>query len=393
MKKLILILCMLWLVSTLEASIVNNSSGSPGSEDSLSITFFSLDSLGNPTTADSIYVLVIGPEGSVVFKDSMATSDSRITSTTIRSKQFYSFSEQVSNIDGSGTYGTYSLALLAKKNTGGLLTPNNFQFQIISTKFSDQIALIGDSVFVKGGIVDTNKTDPGLNDSTSIANWVWNTPHSNHTNTGTYGKYLDTEISGIGGGSGAYSISIIAYDTSNSQTVAGASVVVRNINQSSLIAVGRTDSNGEIRFNLDADSFIVITTAPGYIFNTYDTVLITGTGIDTTLGYAFDIDLPTNTEVCRVWGYLYDFQGHPQSGATVAAFLPGGIVKYNEIIISPFAIATVTNSFGQFYLDLIPSEKLDPSDSKYEISIRLTDGTILRHRLLVPNQVLWRLTW
>lgn len=393
MKKLILILCMLLAVSTPEASVVNNSTVSPGSEDSLSLTFFSFDSLGNPTTADSIYVLVIGPEGSVVFKDSMTISDSRITSTTIRSKQFYSFSEQVSNIDGSGNYGMYSLALMAKKNTGGLLTPYNFKFQIISTKLSEQIALIGDSVFVKGGIVDTNKTDPGLNDSTSIANWVWNTPQSSHSTAGTFGKYLDTEISGIGGGSGAYSISMVAYDTGNSQTVAGASVVVRNINQSSLIAVGRTNSKGEIGFNLDADSFIVITTAPGYIFDSNDTVFITGTGIDTVLGYAFDIDPPASSDVCRVWGYLYNFQGHPQSGATVAAFLPGGIVKYNEIIISPFAIATVTNSFGQFYLDLIPSEKLDPSDSKYEISIGLSDGTILRQRLLVPNQPLWRLTW
>lgn len=393
MKNLIFILSMLLLVSASKAALVNNSTVSPGSEDSLSLTFFSLDSLGNPTTADSIFVLVIGPEGSVVFKDSMAASDSRITSTAIRSKQFYSFSEQVSNLDGSGNYGIYSLALLAKKNTGGLLTPYNLHFQIISTELSDQIALIGDSVYVKGGIVDTNKTDPGLIDSSSIADWVWNTPQSNHTNSGTFGKYLDTEISGIGGGAGAYSISIIAYDTSNFQTVAGANVIVRSLNQSSLIAVGRTNSNGEIGFNLDADSFLVIATAPGYIFESYDTVVVAGNGVDTTRGYAFEIDPPANPEVCRVWGYLYDFQGNPEAGAVIAAYLPGGIVKYYEIIISPFAIAAVTNSSGQFYLDLIPSEKLDPPDTKYEISIRQTDGTILRQRLLVPNQTLWRLTW
>ena len=393
MKKSILILCLLLLVTVSQASIVNNSTGSPGSEDSLSFTFFSLDSLGNPTTADSVYILVTGPNGTVAFKDSMTTSDSRITSTTIRSKQFYSFAAQVSNIDGSGTVGTYSLALITKKNTGELLTSDNFHFQIISTQLSYQLALIGDSVFVKGGIIDTNKTDSGINDSTSIANWIWNTPQSSHITSGTFGKYLDTEISGISGGSGAYSFSMITYDTGSSQTVAGTNVIVRSINQSSLIAVGQTDSNGEIGFNLNADSFIVIAVAPGYVFESYDTVVVTGAGSDTTVGYSFSVDPPSSPDVCRVWGYLYDFQGHPEVGATVTALLPEGVVKYSNFIISPFAITSVTNSSGLFYLDLIPSDKLDPAETKYEISIRRTDGTILRQRLLIPDQSIWQLTW
>ncbi len=467
MKKTILILCLLLFVSVAQASIVNNSTGSPGSEDSLSFTFFSLDSLGNPTTADSLYIIVTGPNGIIAFKDSMAVADSRITSTTIRGKQFYSFAEQVSNIDSSGSVGGYHLALIAKKNTGDLLTSSNYNFQIISSELSDQLALIGDSVFVKGGIIDTNNTDQGINDSTSIARWVWNTPQSGHTNSGsfgkyvdteisgvsgsdstsiarwvwntpqsshtssgtfgkyvdteisgvsgsdstsiarwvwntpqsshtssgTFGKYVDTEISGVSGGSGAYSFSLIVFDTSSSQTVSGANVVVRNITQSSLIAVGQTDSNGEIGFNLDADSFIVIAVAPGYTFEAYDTVVVSGAGTDTAVGYPFSVDPPSDPTVCRVWGYLRNFQGAAEVGATVAAFLPGGVVKYSEIIISPFAIASVTSSTGLFYLDLIPSSLLDPSDTKYEISIRRTDGTILRQRLLIPDQDYWRLTW
>jgi len=393
MKSMILILHLLLMVSASQASIVNNSINSPDSEDSLSLSFFSLDSLGNPTTADSVYILVTDPVGSIAYKDSMIISDSRIISTTIRNKQFYSFSEQISNIDGSGADGVYSLALIAKKKSGELLTPFNYQFQIISTELSTQLALIGDSVFVKGGLIDSNITDPGINDSTSIANWVWNTPQSNHNYYGTFGKYLDAEISGISGGSGTYSISIVTYDSSSSQTVAGTNIIIRNITQSSLIAIGQTDSNGKIDFNLNADSFIVIAAAPGYVFSSYDTMVVTGTGIDTTLGYSFEIDLPSSPDICRVWGYLYDFQGVPEAGITVAAFLPKGVVKYSGIIISPYAIATVTNSSGMFYLDLIPSEELNPSDSKYEISIRHSDGTILRQRLLIPNQSFWQLAW
>ena len=103
MKKIIVIFCLLMITTISRASILNNSTASPSSEDSLSMIFYSLDSLGNPTTEDSIYIMVTGPNGAIAFKDSMAVSDSRITSTTIKSKQFYSFTEQVSNIDGTGS--------------------------------------------------------------------------------------------------------------------------------------------------------------------------------------------------------------------------------------------------------------------------------------------------
>ena len=53
-------------------------------------------------------------------------------------------------------------------------------------------------------------------DSATLAGWVWNTPQSNHTTAGTFGKYLDLEISGIGTGSGAYSYQLVTYDSTTS---------------------------------------------------------------------------------------------------------------------------------------------------------------------------------
>ena len=394
MHNVVVLLMGILMAPALSASIVNNSTSSPTSEDSLSFVFYSLDSIANPTTADSVYILVTGPTGAVVYKDSVASSDSRITATTIRGKQFYSFADQVSNIDGGGAAGHYAITLLAKNNSDSLLTPNTYCFQIISEELSDQIALIGDSAYVKGGAVDSNRTEMGSSvDSTSVGRWVWNTPQANHTTTGTFGKYLDTEVSGVSGGSGAYSFTLLTFDTSLSQIIPQAGLAVRNVSQTSLIAAGRTDSEGRATFNLDADSFVVVATAAGYSFNAYDTVVVAGTGSDTLIGDQFDPGAPSSPGLCRVYGYLYDINGEPEPGASVTAHLPSGVAQFDIVIVSPYSISTTTDNDGYFFLDLIPSDSLIPPGIKYEFTISRTDGTILRQRLTVPDTTLWRLTW
>jgi hypothetical protein len=394
MGNILFLVTFILTVPIVRASVVNNSTSSPSSEDSLSFVFYSLDSLGNPTTADSVYILVTSPTGTVAYKDSVASSDSRITATTIRDKQFYSYAEQVSNIDGNGAVGHYAVTLLTKKNSDNLLTPNTYTFQIIGEELSDQIALIGDSVYVKGGAVDSNRTEMGgSGDSTFIARWVWNTPQTNHTTSGSFGKYLDTEVSGISGGSGAYSFTLVTFDTSLSQVIPQAGLAVRNVTQTSLIAAGRTNSNGKATFNLDADSFVVVATAPGYSFDAYDTIVISGTGSDTVFGDQFDPGSPSPPGLCRVYGFLYDINGEPEEGASVMAHLPSGVAQFSVVIVSPYSVSTTTDIDGYFYLDLIPSDSLIPPGVKYEFTISRTDGTILRQRLTVPDTTIWRLTW
>lgn len=393
-KKLLPLLFVITSCTSLSASIVNNSTSSVTSEDSLSFVFYSLDSLANPTTADSLYILVLGPSGEVVFKDSMAIGDSRITSTTIRSKQFYGFADQTSNLDGSGSDGHYCLTLLAYKSSQNLLTPNKYWFQIISTELSDQIAAIDDSVFVKGGAVDSNRTEAGSSvDSTLIARSVWNSPQTGHTVAGTFGKYLDTEVSGVSSGGGAYSITLITYDTTTSLTIPLAGLAVRNLTQSSLVAVGRSNSSGVAGFNLDADSFLIIASAPGYLFSVYDTVVVSGAQTDTVYGNWFDPGTPSVAGLCRMYGFLYDFNGQPEKDVTVAAMLPAGVSRTSYVIISPFEVTAITDSTGYFYIDLVPSDSLIPNGQLYEITLSRNDGTILRQRLSIPTTSTWQLVW
>jgi len=374
------------------AAIVNNSTVSPTAEDSIAVVFYSLDSLGNPTTADSLFVAVSGPSGSVAYSSSMATSDSRVTTTTVGSGWFYLFSDQVSNLDGSGAPGSYSLGLVARNNSLALLTPGQLDFQIVSRELSDQLELIEDSVLVKGGAIDTNFTERGA-DSSLVAGWVWNTPQSGHTSAGTFGKYLDSEISGIGSSSGLYSYTIRLYDTSSSQVVPGARTVVRNLPQTALIATGTSDTYGELSFNLDADSFVVIASSPGYIFEAYDTLVVTGAGVDTILCAGFEPGAPAFPAFCRVWGYLFKANGQAESGVEVSAHIPSGVTTFSNGIITPTMVSAATDSSGYFFLDLLPSSSLGSDGAEYEITISRQDGTILRQRLDVPDSTSWQLQW
>jgi hypothetical protein len=392
MRKLFMLGVGLLSAASLFGAIVNNSTSTPTAEDSLSFVFYSVDSLGNATTADSFYILVSGPSGGVAYKDSAAISDSRVSSITIRSKQFYSFKDQVSNLDGSGDAGSYCLTILTKKNTGGLLTPNVYSFQIVDDELSDQLALIGDSVDVKGGAVDSNRTELG-GDSTLIAGWVWNTQQSSHTVSGSFGKYLDTEVSGVSSGSGAYSFTIQTYDSGVGLAIPYASLGVRSIDQSSLVAVGRSDNLGQASFNLDADSFLIVASASSYIFGSYDTVVVSGAGVDTIFCDQFDPGAPSFPTLCRVYGHLFTAGGVAEEGAAVSSWLPSGVARFGYAVISPTSVSSTSDSTGYFYLDLVPSGALTPANTEYEFTISRSDGTILRQRLAVPDSASWRLIW
>jgi len=230
-------------------------------------------------------------------------------------------------------------------------------------------------------------------DSADIARAVWNTPSANHVLTGSFGQYLDAQVSGIGSGSGAYSVDLVAYDSSKGQTVENVMLAIRSVDQSNLVAVARTSSTGRAGVNLDNDSYLSIASAPGYLFSAFDTIVVSGAGMDTVFGNQFDPGDPGSPSLCRVFGFLYTLQGDSERDALVSAYLPKGVVRTNDAIVLPNAVTSASDSAGYFYLDLIPSDSLIGKDTRYEITINRTDGTVLRKRLKVPNASSWQLTW
>ena len=274
--------------------------------------------------------------------------------------------------------------------TAGLID-GSVREEIWNIPFSDAATIAGsmwdslnNSTYVQGS--------SGL-DSSSLAGWIWNSPQSNHTTAGTFGKYLDTEISGLGSGSGAYSYQLVTYDSTISQVIPGTNLAVRNINQSALIATGKSNLLGLATFNLDADSFIIVATSPGYIYQTFDTLIVTGAGIDTVFGDQFDPGSPVSPALCRVYGYLYSVSAVPEKDAVVRAYLPAGVAQSGNLIISPFMVTTTSDSSGYFFLDLIRSDSLLPAATQYDLIIERSDGTIVHKRITVPDSTSWRLDW
>jgi hypothetical protein len=432
MNKILILPFILFIAagSVLGSAIVNNSaSGTITPEDSLSMLLKSIDSLGNPVAADSFYLLVIGPKGDSVFSERGTNAGlGRIDSVRTGSVTTYIFKTQVSDIDGSGILGKYALQVYAKKNTPLYITLNILDFQITGAEFSDALdsaglaarggifttaqrdsimaALTNNSVADKVWKADTTgrtsglnwfgrlmKSSSGGNDSVSIARWVWNTPHGNHVNNGTFGRFLDVEVSSLAAGSGAWSFTVVAVDSAVDQAVPNAIVSIRNLEQTALVAVGTTNSLGRAWFNLNSGEYLTIIISPGYTFPAYDTIVVLGPGADTVLGYQFNPGGPASPSLCRLYGYLYGVNGLPVSAASIVASLPKGVMRTDQLVVAPFAVSTVTDAGGYFFLDLIPSDSLRPSGSTYEISVSRNDGTILRKRLTVPAQPNWRLTW
>ncbi|UCD16383.1 MAG: hypothetical protein JSV44_07915 [Candidatus Zixiibacteriota bacterium] len=247
---------------------------------------------------------------------------------------------------------------------------------------------------ITGGWVDSNKNEQGgSGDSTSIARWIWNTPQGNHVVSGTFGDYLDTEVSRVSAGTGLYSRTVTVVDSSVDQVIPGVRISVRTLDQSSLIAFDIGDAQGISTFNLDSGAALLVPFAPGYLFDSFDTIFIGGAGTDTVYGCSFDPGMPENPLLCRVFGFLLDFMGQPEVDAVISARLPGGVIRYSSGIISPFEKETTTDSAGYFSLDLLPNSCLTPDTSKYEITITLNNGTVLRDRFIVPEQSYWQLTW
>jgi len=379
---------------------VSNGTSAATGEDSITVVFFNLDSLGQSVGGlDTLRVLVRDPSGDSVFAELVAGVVGRVSMTANGGDTSYVWRALVADVDGSGRPGVYSIALCAKSDrTGGWLrTPSKSYFQLASRRPEALADSVGQAAEDSRKALDSlafvlDRMGPSV-DSENVADWVWNTPQANHTIAGSFGSRLDANISGLGAGSGIYSVTVVVFDSALDVPIPYAGVAVRNLAQTSLIAIGTSDAAGRVAFNLDADSFAVVVRATDYIFAGCDTTIVSGAAVDTVYGERFDPGSPSMPLLCRVYGFMYDVNGAAVAGASVSAYLPSGVSRLEPLLVSPFIVSATTDSNGYFYLDLIPSASLTPSNTLYEFTISTTEGTVMRRRLAVPEQATWQLTW
>ncbi|MBD3402798.1 hypothetical protein GF420_07870 [candidate division GN15 bacterium] len=284
-------------------------------------------------------------------------------------------------------------ALTSYKLAGNIITAGKLAPDALDAVWEYDTTLIADGI---GAMLKDTGVYQGAGaslDSSTLAGWVWNTPAVNHATGGTFGGNLDAAISGLGTGSGTYPYTFFTIDEASQQPIPYTGIAVRSVDMAALVAVGRTDASGALVCQLDADSFVVLANASGYTFADLDTVVVEATGSHIVQGEAFDPGDPGQPDLCRVFGHVYRVDGAPLIGATVAAALPKGVVRSGERVIAPMLVTTTTDSTGAFQVDLVPSARLIPDNTRYELTIVSDGATLLRRRLLIPDQTSWRLDW
>jgi len=109
----------------------------------------------------------------------------------------------------------------------------------------------------------------GGDSAADIADAVWDELQSGHVDAGTYGKYLDAAISGVGGagGSGALSCTWTQKDDGD-QPMDNVQVWITTDEEGTNVIAGTllTDANGEVIFMLDAGTYYVWRERGGYNF-------------------------------------------------------------------------------------------------------------------------------
>lgn len=362
------------------AAILNNSGTSP--QDSLSITFQCLDSLGKPVAmaaGDSVYLQVFYPSGSVCFRDSMAYNNSRITLADwedFNRGEAYAFRDAVANIDGAGLNGDYKYVLTVQDNTGAdLETSWHGQFTLYTTV--DFTAYLDDQYF------NSNWTDAQRDSVLRSLRW-------------SDGNSL-ARVGDVGLGSGTKSLVVYLIDTSGvDDTIPDVLVSLKDAGQTANLAQGRALSPGKITFAVNAATlYVLVPVLVGYVWPVTSLQTTSGASPDTirVLGYNFGPGTPASASLCRVYGWVEDLSTVDIAGAEVRARITDSPFRYQNIVISPYERRTTTDSTGYWFLDLIPSELLTPNTTRYEFEIRYTNGAILRRKLTVPNNASWLLTW
>jgi hypothetical protein len=131
----------------------------------------------------------------------------------------------------------------------------------------------------------------GAVDTAAIADAVWDESRAGHTTSGTFGYYLDAQVSTAGsGGSGLYQVSVLVQDASN------AALQGARINVDGTVLTLTTDSSGIVTFNLDSGVYL-LTCSPPAGYDTPTSLVATVTNADISKEFTLT---PTSSAPCDV---------------------------------------------------------------------------------------------
>ncbi|HDS00580.1 MAG TPA: hypothetical protein ENO22_14320 [candidate division Zixibacteria bacterium] len=334
-----------------------------GVSDSIILTFETFDTTALPLAADpdSLKILRFGPDGSLV--DSLGEDASSLENIRVGS-----YTVHFRGSDGSGTKGRYLIRVYAYVGDE-IRGAASAGYYVKSGNWDD---LDSAKLYAKA-ILDT--LQDGFASQTNQAN-------------------LDVPVSSCGAGSGAYPCSLYVFSSADSSALQGISLRFMNSSQTATEAVGLSNSEGLVVASLDEAIYRVWAYKAGIEFEGLpDSVnMLAPSTVDTIWGSGFDPGQPVSPELCRIYGWVFDLSGYAIAGVTVMARLNESPVSHDGSVISPYYRTASTDSTGYWYLDLIPSDNLEPV-CEYEIVIYHDSGRIARKSVAVPDQASWELDW
>jgi len=212
-------------------------------------------------------------------------------------------------------------------------------------------------------------------DKDSVRDAVWQALSSSYTTDGTFGKYLDMQISSVTGlsGAGAYTVNILVLDTgaTTDSVIPQVNVYVNNQAQSATPYLAATNNNGIAIFNLDAGTYVKFITKAGFA-TVVDTFTISAASTDTLKVYR---DAGDRTTVS--WR-INDIIGDPLTSARlkVELFSAGDSVLYigDTLAFWPDIVEAIPNSGGVVSLNLIPNSDFTNDSTWYKATIRAEHG-------------------
>lgn len=204
-------------------------------------------------------------------------------------------------------------------------------------------------------------------------------------NVGDYFAELAAGVASSGGG--AYPCTLHVFESGSTASLGNAFVRVMNSDESTTIASGKSDPNGRLIFALDSHQYHVFASLSGYnapVAPLLFDVSVSGAN-DTLFLERFDPGVAPAANLCRVYGYVRTLDGQGIADVVVTARIQKSPLLHNGAVISPFALATASDSTGYWYLDLIPNGELDPDNSKYDLTLQYPSGIILRKQVTIPS--------
>ena len=195
-------------------------------------------------------------------------------------------------------------------------------------------------------------------------------------------------ITALSGLEGARTITVQMYETGGTTPIADDTIGIWNSDQSLLLGVLKTDSNGQITFGRDDGTYKLVSQKAQVVFTTPETIIVTKDETFIRYGTAQTYPSPANPDSCNVYCDLKDFGLDAKEGVTFTARLTTTPQAVDGIILNAEAWSRDTNAAGRAVLTL-------PQGVKFTISSNALGGdsktiridTAALSSLVLANQI------